>query len=372
MAYIGFDLDETLGRFSVAHYHTLFLQPHNVLYRSQWSGLYSAHDYVAEPIPLSSALEAKLERAFTIFAECLVEKELQQPPLGLLRPSMIEIVKRLQELKEEGLVKAVVIYSNNGNLALLHLAGKMIERLAKAPGFFCNYIHWYHPSRSREIDKSQPGVAYKTLSVLLDAFQGGSCGTQRNIPLHNIYFFDDLDPPHRDLQQILRNHYFQISPYKYDAEFNGLNECLKTAMEETGLLEDEEYRQYITPVLRNNITMEGIMQMIHGDQRSYRRRLAKPDDSRLLQTVFAEFPKPISKNNFTKSLQTLRRLEKKQNEGSNLSSEEEQLLTSSRNLITAYERQDPNVSGGKRRFRQTKRQKRSSQKSSTKRHRRNH
>lgn len=370
MAYIGFDLDETLGRFSVAHYHTIFLQPHNILYRAQWSGLYSARDYVKEPIPLSPALEAKLGRAFTIFTDCLAEKELQQPPLGLLRPSMIEILKRLYELKREGLVKAIVVYSNNGNLALLHLAGKMIEKIINAPGLFCNYIHWYHPLRSREIDKSNPGVAYKTFEVLLEAFQSRSCGAHRDIPLQNIYFFDDSDPPHRDLQQILRNHYFQIAPYKYDADYKGLNECLKIALNETGLLEDEEYRQYIKPVLQNNISMNGIMQMIQNDQATYFRRVAKPDDTRLLQTVFAEFPKPISKNNFTKSLQTLRRLEKKQNEGSNLSSEEEQLLTSSRNLITAYEAQHPNLSGGKRRFRQTK--KYTSKKSRTKRHRRNH
>jgi hypothetical protein len=370
MAYIGFDLDETLGRFSVAQYHTLFLQPQDVLYRSQWSGLYNQRTYVKEPIPLSPALEAKLERAFTIFSDCLVEKELQQPPVGLLRPSMIEIAKRLHELKREGLVKAVVVYSNNGNLALLHLAGKMIERLAKAPGLFCNYIHWYHPLRTGEITKSNPGVGYKTLSVLLQAFQGGSCEVTGEIPIKDVYFFDDADPPHWNLQQSLRNRYFQIAPYKYDAEYKGLNECLKKAMEETNLLEDEEYRQYLTPVLRNNNTMADVMNIINDDEASYRRKIMKPDDSRLLQIVFTIFPKPLSRNNFAKSLLTMRRLEKKQNEGSNLSADEQQLLRSSRNMITAYEAQHPNVSGGKRRNRQTR--KRSSKKSKTQRRKNNH
>ena len=168
MAYIGFDLDETLGRFNTPYFYTIFLQPHTVLYRGEWSGVYDRHKYVQEPIPLSPGLENKLNKAFTIFAECLASKE---PALGLLRPSMIEIARRLYELKQEGLVKAVVIYSNNGNLALLHLAAKMIEILANAPGLFCNYIHWYHPSRSMEIEKKTAGVGYKTLAVLKEAFK---------------------------------------------------------------------------------------------------------------------------------------------------------------------------------------------------------
>ena len=66
MAYIGFDLDETLGRFNTPYFYTIFLQPHTVLYRGEWSGVYDRHKYVQEPIPLSPGLENKLNKAFTI------------------------------------------------------------------------------------------------------------------------------------------------------------------------------------------------------------------------------------------------------------------------------------------------------------------
>lgn len=366
MAYVGFDLDETLGRFSAPYYYTMFLQPHSVVYRGSSSGMYNYRTRFNEPIPLSPALESKLEEAFTRFAHCLATKE---PALGLLRPSMIQIARRLYELKQEGLVKAVLVYSNNGNLALLHLAGKMIEKLADAPGLFCNYIHWYHPSRSGEIDKWNPGVGQKTLAVLKQAFQAGSCGFQEEIPTKDIYFFDDAVPTHWDLQSKLGDRYFRILPYKYDADFSILDECFERVINESGLLDDVEYKQYVAPLVRNNVTLQGMMQIINQDKASFARKFIKPDDSVLLQRVFTVFPKPISRNAFTKSLQTLRRLEKKQNQGSNLTANEQQAIQTSRNTITAYEAQHPNVSeGGARKKRKTRR----SSRRYMKRTRRNH
>ena len=340
MAYVGFDLDETLGRFVVPHYHTIFLQPHTVLYRAAWAS--------KEPVPLSPTLESKLNDAFSRFASCLASKE---PALGLLRPSMIEIVKRLHELKQEGLVKAVLIYSNNGNLALLHLAGKMIEELANAPGLFCNYIHWYHPSRRMEIERGNPGAGFKTLAVLKQAFQSGTCGVTGDIPTKDIYFFDDVYPTHWDLQSKLGNRYFHIAPYKYDVEFSRLDECLKNVLDETGLLEDEEYKEYMAPVLHNNISFERMIEIINQDRTTFLRKLIKPNDTALLERIMMIFPKPTRRNNFSKSLQTLRRLEKKQNEGAPLTSEEQQALTMSRNTITSYEAQHPNTAGGSNRTR---------------------
>ena len=75
MAYVGFDLDETLGRFSVPDGHLYFLMP-EVLYTTQFLPYAPFH----QP---SDELKTKLTAAFNSFAVCLANKE---PALGMLRP----------------------------------------------------------------------------------------------------------------------------------------------------------------------------------------------------------------------------------------------------------------------------------------------
>ena len=351
MAYVGFDLDETLGRFSVVHYHSLFLQPYTALYGGIWSGRYGS-GYVKEPIPLSASLKEQLDRAFQQFVRCVAEKETQDPPLGLLRPSMVDLIKRMKVLKEEGAIKAIVVYSNNGNLALLHLAGKMLETLADAPGLFCNYVHWYHPSRQSEVQYGRPGNALKTFAVLKQAFQTGSCGSAPS-PDDQIYFFDDIVPVHYDLAQHLKGNYIQIEPYKYDADIDVLTECLQSALRETGLLDNNEYWDYIAPAVGNMRSLDAILTLIQQDKLGFQRRLLKPNNTKLLQRTQQIFPKRISKRNFLKSLQTLRRLEQKQNLGKVLNEGEEQTLRTAKNTVTAYEQL-----GGHRKNHKTKKQRR--------------
>lgn len=353
MAYVGFDLDETLGRFSAGQYCSFFLQPHTAIYRTIWSGMYDKKTFVKEPA-LSAELETLLNQTFDKFVDCLVEKERQDPPLGLIRPAMIQIARRLQEMKETGEVKAVVIYSNNGNLSLLHLAGKMIEKLANAPGLFCNYIHWYHPLRRFEVNPARPGMADKTLVVLIQAFQGGTCRNEEDIPIEQIYFFDDSDPAHPDLLWALGNNYFKIAPYKYDADYSVLIECFTKVMNASGLLENEDYKNYLEPVLKNNVTLEGILDLINKDKEKFERKLVKPNNAVLLETTLPRFPKPLSRKNLSKAMQTLRRLEQKQNMGSPLTNQEQQNFNLARSFITQFETRYPNQGGGKKRTHKNK------------------
>jgi hypothetical protein len=353
MACIGFDLDETLGKFSVSEYHTYFLQPHNALYRCQWSGKYGTHS-VPEPA-LSHALLSKLNTAFDLFVDCLAEKE--KEGLGLIRPGIVEIAKHLYELKQTGQVKSVVIYSNNGNLSALHLAGKLIERLANAPGLFCNYLHWYHPSRQSEIVYGRPGSARKTMQVLLEAFQTGSCSTNE-IDLDQVYFFDDT--LHPDIADSIGNRYFQNPAYGYDADPAVLNECFLRAFEASGLGEDPEYFTYMGPVLQGNKSLDAIMNLIKADEKRFQRKTIKPNNTNFRRRFNETFPKPpIRHNVFTKALQTTRRLEGKLNVGAVLTPEQQTALDSARELISRYESENPNASGGKRN-RKTKKQKRRS------------
>ena len=336
MAYVGFDLDETLGRFSAAHYASLFLRPTEAIFESAYSGFYGSVK-IPEP-PMSDNLRTKLKKGFDLFVDCLVEKEKESPPLGLIRPVMIPIVKKLYELKQRGEVKAVVIYSNNGNLALLHLAAQMLEKLADAPGLFSNFIHWYHPTREREVSYRRPGEAIKTLDTLVKAF-----GETTEIK-DKLYFFDDLSPPHPILKKALQERYFQIAPYRYDADPAIVLECFKTAFEAAGLDTDPEYYTYMKSVLGADASYEKILKLMEGDRKIYRvRRNNKPNNISLKNAFNKTFS---NKKEFSKALATVRRLERKMNEGLNLTQNEKNLYNKSQQILTVME-------GGKQKTRKS-------------------
>jgi hypothetical protein len=348
MAYIGFDLDETLGRFVVPYYHLLFLQPHTSLYKEIWSGLYGT-ERRREPIPLSSSLRTKLDTAFEMFVDCIAEEN--QETLGLLRPGILEIARRLHELKTTSppQVRAVVIYSNNGNIASLRLAAKLIEKLASAPGLFCNLVHWFHPSREDEVEYGNPGSATKTLQTLMNIFQEGGC-PRGEVDVENIYFFDDKR--HEDIADVIGPRYFLVPAYKVDADPTIFDRCFVKAFETAGLANDPEYWAYIRPLQIK--TLREIMNYLdRGQVKTFKKeRVNNTSFRRRFNTTFPA--PPVSRNVFQKSLQTMRKLEQKQNTGKNLSANEQRLLNQSKNIITQYEAQNPSTGGS----RKTKKQRR--------------
>ena len=354
MANIGFDLDETLGEFFMAHYTTLFLQPHIVVYEGTWSGIYAGIKR-NPPIPLTDSLKSALDSAFDLFIDCVAEKE--KRGLGLLRPGIVDMAKRLYALQQMGKVKSVIIYSNNGNLALLHMAGKLIERLANAPGLFCNYIHWFHPLRESEVVKGRPGIADKTFQVLLQAFQTGSC-KPGEISRENVFFFDDA--LHFDIYSYIPNQYFHISPYKYDVDPEELIDCFKTAFVNAGLDKNREYFTFISEIIGLNPSQDSlekmnasIFQRLESDKKIVRRKII-PNNTNFHKRFYNSFP--LSKKDFLKSLQTVRRFENRLNKGETLKNEESKKLSNAKALLNSFELQTPNLSGGKR-TRKTRRQK---------------
>jgi hypothetical protein len=236
MAYIGFDLDETLGCFSSGDVYMYFVFPECV-YRGQLKAW--------KPFTPSDTLNELLARFLNIFAICLAEKE---PGLGLLRPGIKKIMKRIAQARTEGQVSNVAIYSNNGNLGLLLLASKMIEHLIEKPDFFCNHVDWYNPMRSGEIVLGNPGAATKSVTVLKQIFADSKCGSVANIDNSNLLFFDDL--VHTNIKDAIGpTRYFNVNPYKRDAPYDVLTECFQDAMERSGIKESSEYLDYITPIL---------------------------------------------------------------------------------------------------------------------------
>lgn len=341
MACIGFDLDETLGRFSVAFYPLMFLTPNESMYNEIWSGMHGTARIPA-PTVFSDDLKQKCENAFELFCQCIAEKE--KTGLGLIRPEIIPIAKRLYELKQENppRVKSVVIYSNNGNMATLRFAARVIEILAEAPGLFCNFLHWFHPSRHSEIQYGNPGAATKTFKTLVNAFHEGGC-PRDEIDLDTVYFFDDLKHP--DIANMIGDNYFHVPPYKVDANPVEIDKCFVSAFKEAGLETDAAYWAYIAPLQVRNL--EGIRYFLRIHQIRVFSKI-RPNNTNLRSKFQGKFPQRISKKNFTKALSTLRKYESKQNQGLLLTPNEEELLNKSRTIITTYESEHPNAQGGKR------------------------
>jgi hypothetical protein len=275
MAYVGFDLDETLGHFSSLHYHIYYLYFHKSHYQSGGRG--------PEP-ELSNDLRNRFETALNLFVEKLAGPE-AAGLLGFLRPSILQIAQRLWILKQIGKVKGVLLYSNNGNLGMLHFAAKLIERIAGTPGLFCDFIHLYHPMRH--------GSSIKSTSILREAFRNGPCSRAGEVPenfVENLYFFDDI--PHSSIVEDIGERYFLVPPYVYDPPaFDFLNQSFKEAFLEAGL-EAPDYYEYGAGVFGNNktVTVEKILKSIRNDQSRYELQDNRGDDSTFIAKFNALFP----------------------------------------------------------------------------------
>lgn len=267
MAFIGFDLDETLGRFYTPYGYVSFLMPQAIYYGTM-KGL--------EPFAPSKDLENRLQKAFQAFSECLAEKE---PRLGILRPGILEILKRFAELKSEGRVKALSVYSNNGNLGCLRLATTMIEYLLNYPGLFCNHIDLFSPIRSGEVNPKDLISAVKTVRTLRASFLDTRCGKiddLTSVPVEHLYFFDDRWHPQIG-DSIEASHYFKVNPYRKDAPIEDLESCFRKAIQVGELETHNEYLSYIAPILASSGLKESFDSIFH-----YLDRLLKDGSSRSL------------------------------------------------------------------------------------------
>lgn len=290
MAYIGFDLDETLGCFGSLHNHLLFLTPGSV-YQNILKG--------AQTMVPSVELVAKLETAIKEFGACLASKD---DELKILRRGILPIMKRLLEAKQQGLVNAISIYSNNGNLGLLRIASVMIEHALNAPGLFCNHIDWHNPLRSAERTPGVPGKATKSALVLRQSFLDPRCGNlevANAVPAGQLYFFDDNIHSNIYLAVGAEN-YFRVSPYADEpTDLRPIDACFVNAMNTSGLANDDEYLTYIKPLLAafgsSNNTLEGIVDTIQSVNAATFKPKKVPfadDTAEILARLNAVFPPP--------------------------------------------------------------------------------
>jgi hypothetical protein len=239
MYYFVYDLDETLAEVYSLFYFLMCLKLKKLVPK--------------EILDDNITIFNMLERAYYDFVNKVSEVEKSDRPLGILRPGILEVMKELEELRENKKVKKVIIYSNNGHLENLEFIKDVIIR-SIAPSnneilsmnfnnFISNnilikdLIHWGHPGRNSEIplyfngiDKKikKMGVAKKTWAVLQKIITKDGTENPDFTP-DNVFFFDDIYPEH-SIKAELGPNYYRVPRYAFKASSERLGEIFKTVM----------------------------------------------------------------------------------------------------------------------------------------------
>jgi hypothetical protein len=225
--YFVFDMDETLAELYSVYYFIASLRLRETLQEARLKNKKS----------IPESLENQLQRAYRYFIRRVLAEELSDHPLGILRPGILDVMMELQFLRREGVLKHVLIYSNNSHLQSLEFIRDLIHEYLGTNDLIIDCIHWNHPMRDEE-RIVLPGFPNKTWSVLKRIMVSGNCRVHHSIQPHQVHFFDDLE--HWDLKRELGANYHQVAPYTFRASFDRLSaiyrDVIKAAKVDTSQL----------------------------------------------------------------------------------------------------------------------------------------
>ena len=224
MVYFIFDLDETLAE------------------------LYSVY-YFATSLRLeSSSLALNLDKAYQYFVRDILLAEISSEPLGILRPGILGVMKKLKDLQKLGKIKNVLIYSNNGDIKSLEFIKDLIH-LYVGGGLIKECIHRNHHMRADE-RVNAPHLINKTWNVLRNIMINGNTRAATNLVASDVYFFDDLDHP--DLRKKLGINYYKVPRYSFKASVNRIGEIYKNAIYKASI-KGAKLKKYVNIILEDYI-----------------------------------------------------------------------------------------------------------------------
>lgn len=241
MTYFIFDMDETLGELYSVYYFISSLRIKDILME---------YPEITRDWNFGNAMTDRttnaLKRAYIYFIKGILEMELTDTPLGVLRPGILYVMYQLNELKKVGKIKGVIIYSNNSHLQSLEFIRDIINEYLGTTNLIKDLIHWDHPLRQNETD---PTISKntKTWQVLKNILIYGETKAHVNIKPKSVYFFDDLIHP--DLKSALDVNYYKVPVYSYKAPFNAIKDIYVKSINKSNI-DISEYYTYIKNVLR--------------------------------------------------------------------------------------------------------------------------
>ena len=237
MAYVAFDLDNTLGWFELTNIFSYFWSP-EILPESD--------------VPqISPRLKTILYRTRKLFAESLLKR--RDLLFFVLRPSLKEWIPLLKKAYTDKVLKKAIIYSNTSNNFSMELAKHLIEHHFRIPGFFSVLADIYHPLRAADypLYESHYGTyghnqyyiePLKQYDTLVKMFKPGP---KENIKPSQVLFLDDRYPKHKlENMEPYGLTYLLVDQYRPKVTKSIKKDLVNlalTAIKNTGLLSNAEY-----------------------------------------------------------------------------------------------------------------------------------
>ena len=244
MVYFIFDLDETLAELYSVYYFAISLRLE------------------------SSSLALNLDKAYQYFVRDVLLAEISSEPLGILRPGILGVMKKLKDLQKLDKIKNVLIYSNNGDIKSLEFIKDLIH-LYVGGGLIKECIHRNHHMRADE-RVNAPHLINKTWNVLRNIMINGNTRAATNLDVRDVYFFDDLDHP--DLRKKLGINYYKVPRYSFKASLDRIGEIYKNAIYKASI-KGAKLKKYVNIILEDYIingsntvkydnTIDGVIQLL--------------------------------------------------------------------------------------------------------------
>jgi len=239
MYYFVFDLDKTVADLNNIYNFIIIFKIKNFVPKEYYDNNREFFD--------------KIDHTYYHFVKKIVEIEKSYNPLGILRPGIIDIMRQLEDLRQDNQVRKVIIYSNNYNIERLEFVRDIIINAIvqfRFSGFnkvrsneilIQDLIHWGHPDRKEEIiyyygnptsDRNKPkqfytkpGHAKKTWAVLKNIATHHFRDNSDFVP-HNVFFFDNNTHEHL-IKKELGNNYYRVLSYNSKIPINRLSAILR-------------------------------------------------------------------------------------------------------------------------------------------------
>lgn len=216
-----FDLDETLTHVDP------FVSILCTFFREE---VYTNIGKLKYATPAPDSIRAELQDAYRRFVEGCAQAELTDLPLGMIRPGMIPLFRKIGQLKDAGLLGGCLIYSNNSLRKMIEFIRDVIHTAVGRNDLVCDTMNRLDPRRLDD-----PKSHQKTLATIQKVVQEGSCKAATSPEPSTIFFFDDL--VHPDLKANLEDNYIQVKPYTYRVSLTRLTQIYKQSLRDAGILD---------------------------------------------------------------------------------------------------------------------------------------
>lgn len=229
MVYFVFDLDNTIANVA----SVIFLL-------QDLTGFHWNSKEILTPLNLKN----KLKQAYNLFVKKIANLEQNSTTrIGILRPGIIDVMKFISESDTN---RGVIIYSNNSSLKCLEFIRDIIHEILGTQNLIKDCIHRTHHLRTDKFNNST-----KSWNSLRNLLIKGKCLASESLEPSEVLFFDDNF--HQDLKINLESNYILVPPYKYDVDWQIIEEIYKSVLEFHQLV-NLEFLEFVNKFSINQIT----------------------------------------------------------------------------------------------------------------------